>query len=122
LAQFVDAWNRRDVSNLAGVLAPNAELDMSTRFQRALPPTIAGGFVAIQGIGEVERFAEQQWALGEHLSYRRASVAPGGVFALGLTATFANGAKQIMSEGKFVNRCSQSGFVHVVIVAKDRAA
>jgi hypothetical protein len=121
LRDFVRGWNRRDGGALAAALTPTTELDMSTPAQRALPPAVHGGLTSSQGIQPILRFVRAQWRYGEALSYTGVRSFAGGVNAIGLTATFADGSRQRMSEGKFVYDCAQAGFTHIVIVSAELA-
>lgn len=119
---FVVAWNSHDPGQLAASLTPTAELDMSEKGQRAMPPAVGGGFTATQGITHVVRFAERQWKLGEQLTYDRARPFLNGANAVGMVARFSDNKRQQMSEAKFAYDCSQAGFSHIVIVAREVAA
>jgi hypothetical protein len=121
LRDFVSAWNRRDAGAFAAALTPTTELDMSTGAQRALPPAVHGGFTSSQGIQPILRFASAQWRKGESLSYAQTRLFPGGVNAVHLIATFGDGSRQRMSEGKFVYDCAQAGFTHIVIASVEVA-
>lgn len=121
LMDFVRAWNHRDAGAVAATLAPSAELDMSTRLQRARPPAVGGALTSTQGIQPILRFAHAQWDRGERLSYTRTQTFPSGIYARDLIAQFSGGEAQRMTEAKFAFDCSQAGFTHIVIVAAEVA-
>jgi hypothetical protein len=118
---FVDAWNSHDPGLLAAALTPTAELDMSEKRQRARPPAVGGGFTATQGITHVVHFAEHQWQRGEQLTYAGVRPFLNGANAVDMVARFDGNKRQRMSEAKFAYDCSQAGFSHIVIVAREIA-
>jgi len=115
LRSFVRAWNSHDERELSNLLAANAELDMSTERQRALPPARGGAYTSREGTDAIIRFVHARWRLGERLSFERGAPFPGGVLAVGMLATFADGSFQHMVEAKFAMDCPRQSFKHIVI-------
>jgi hypothetical protein len=94
---------------------------MSTERQRALPPARGGGYTSREGTDAILRFVRTRWRLGERLSFARGAPFPGGVVAVDMLATFADGRFQHMVEAKFALDCPRQTFKHIVIGAGEVA-
>jgi len=119
--QFVVDWNQHRGALLVQLFTANAELDMSAPNQGTQYQQTDQEWTALIGPVELQRFAEQEWAVGEHLAFSGVKKFSGGGYALGMEATFSDGRRQVLNDAKFTFDPCQALLTHVVIVAMSPA-
>lgn len=122
IRDFIDSWNDHDRAGLRGLFAEGAELEMSTKNQRARSPATHGGFASVSGWNGIEAFVDVQWRLGETLDYESLQPFNGGAYARNMTAMFSDGSTQPFSEAKFAFDCVAGAFDHIEIVSAAEAS
>jgi hypothetical protein len=121
IQQFVADWNQHRAAPLVQLFTADAELDMSAPNQGTQYQSTEQEWTALVGHDQIERFAEQEWVVGEHLAFSGVKSFSGGGYAIGMKATFTDGRLQALDDAKFTYDPCQALLTHVVLVATSPA-